>query len=90
MKRRVDFSKNSVKDIYSFVHNSSMKMRRRNVRSRARKPASRKKVAVARKHRIGVAKRIAGKAVRNVLRKNLGIGLKRSATGLLQRRKSRS
>ncbi|NYZ79325.1 hypothetical protein H0N99_04215 [Candidatus Micrarchaeota archaeon] len=45
-----------------------MKMRRRKVRSRARKPASRKKVAVARKHGIRVVKRIARKAARKVLR----------------------
>lgn len=50
-----------------------MKIGRRKVRSRARKPALRRKVAVARKHRIRVVKRvarkIARKAVRRVVRK---------------------
>ncbi|MCX6775230.1 MAG: hypothetical protein NT130_00025 [Candidatus Micrarchaeota archaeon] len=57
LKRKMaSFDLNSVKDIYSFVHNYTMKMGRRKVRSRARKPASRNRVA-ARKHRVGIAKR---------------------------------
>ncbi len=45
-----------------------MKMRKRKVRSRVRKPALRKKVAVARKHTIRVTKRIARNAVRKVVK----------------------
>jgi transcription initiation factor TFIIE subunit alpha len=57
MKRKMaSFGSNSVKDIYSFVHNCTMRMRKREVRSRARKPTSRKKVA-ARKHMVRVVKR---------------------------------
>jgi transcription initiation factor TFIIE subunit alpha len=77
LRRKADFSKNSVKDIYSFVHNSSMKMRRRKVRSRARKPASRRKVAVARKHRIVIAKRVVSKAVRKVMRRAIPVRKKK-------------
>src|SRR5271157_1722098 len=54
-----------------------MKMRRRNVRSRARKPTSRKKVAVARKHRTVIAKRIVSKAVRRVMRKAIPVKKKK-------------
>lgn len=45
-----------------------MKMRKRKLRSRVRKPASRKKV-VARKHKIRVVKKIARRIVRKVVRK---------------------
>jgi transcription initiation factor TFIIE subunit alpha len=45
-----------------------MRMRKRRVRSRVRRPASRKKVAVARKHRIRVAKRLR-RTIRKVVRR---------------------
>lgn len=67
LKRKMtNFGIKSVKDIYSFIHNYTMRTRRRKVHSRARKPAPRKKVA-ARKHTIRIARR-AKIAVRKALR----------------------
>jgi len=72
-RKTTNFGINSVKDIYSFIHNCTMSRRKRRVRSRARRPASRK-VAV-RKHRTGIAKR-ARIRIRKALRRARPVGKK--------------